>query len=84
MAPKNWQIKVIDNYWDQHFKEKRKHDADQLYAICDHLNAANNIANALGIDYQLQNQLSDITDTIAALAQTHDIKNNPYFSEELK
>ena len=67
----------------------KKYNIDQLYAICDHLNAANNTAHALDIDYQLRDQLSDITDTIAALAQTHGTDEiNPnfpeYLSEELK
>ena len=63
----------------------KQYDTDQLYAICDHLNAANNIAHALDIDYQLRDQLSDMADTIAALAQTHGTQQiNPYFSEELK
>jgi len=49
----------------------KKYDEDQLYALCDHLNAANLIANAQGLDTQLQDQLSDIQDHIADLALQH-------------
>lgn len=49
----------------------KKYDEDQLYALCDHLNAANLIANAQGLDGQLQDQLSDIQDHIASLALQH-------------
>lgn len=63
----------------------KKYDIDQLYAICDHLNAANDIAHALNIDYQLRDQLSDMADTIAAVAETHGTEQiNPYFSEVVK
>jgi len=63
----------------------KKYDIDQLYAICDHLNAANAIAHALDIDHQLRDQLSDMEDTIATLTGTHGTEIiNPYFSKELK
>lgn len=48
----------------------KKYNTDQLYAICDHLNAANTLAMNQHISKAIidLDQLSDITDSIAALA----------------
>jgi len=65
----------------------KKYDIDQLYAICDHLNAANTIAMGLHISKDIfdLDQLSDMADTIAAVAETHGTEQiNPYFSEVVK